>query len=134
MFFGSARYGAAADNVLPLEVVLADGKLLRTGQSAIRNAAIPAYRLYGPDFAGMFLHDSGAIGVKAEATFRLIRTPAHTGFASFAFSSLATAAAALSEIARSGPQKKRMFSMPTQRAIVSTRSPSLVPWIRRSKL
>jgi len=101
LFFGTARYGAAADNVLDLEVVCADGRILRTGQAAFRNGK-PFYRTHGPDFTGLFLHDGGAFGIKTEASFRIIERPAHTGFLSWAFPDVWSAAAALSAIGRSG--------------------------------
>jgi D-lactate dehydrogenase (cytochrome) len=100
LFLGTARYGTVADSLLGLEVALADGTLLRTGQSALRGVSRPAYRTYGPDLTGPFVHDCGALGVKTRATFRLIRAPQHTGYASFAFPNVEAAAEALSEIAR----------------------------------
>jgi len=87
--------------VLDLEVVCADGRVLRTGQAAFRNGK-PFYRTHGPDLTGLFLHDAGALGIKTEATFRLIERPAHTGFLSWAYADAADAAAALSAIGRSG--------------------------------
>lgn len=100
LFFGTARYGTVADSLLGLEVALADGTLLRTGQAALRGVSRPAYRTYGPDLTGPFVHDCGALGLKTRATFRLIRAPEHTGYASFAFPSVEATAEALSEIAR----------------------------------
>ncbi|MBU6378471.1 MAG: FAD-binding oxidoreductase [Gammaproteobacteria bacterium] len=102
LFHGTARYGTAADNVLGMEVVLADGSLLRTGQRAFRNVDKPFYRTCGPDLTGLFMHDSGSFGIKVEATFRLIQTPAFTGYASFVFDGMAAAGAALSAVARTG--------------------------------
>ncbi len=102
LFFGTARYGTAADNVLAIEVALADGTLVKTGQAGLRHVSTPFYRTYGPDLTGLFLHDSGGLGVKVEATFRLIRAPAHTGHASFVFPDVESTARALSEVARSG--------------------------------
>lgn len=102
LFFGSARYGCAADNALALEVATADGALLRTGQWALQNAAKPILRGFGPDTTGLFLHDGGAFGIKTRMSFRLIHTPAETGFASFAFATLESAGSALSAIARAG--------------------------------
>ena len=100
-FFGTARYGTAADQVLGIEVVCADGRVLRTGQAAFRNGK-PFYRTHGPDLTGPFLHDSGALGIKTEATFRLIEMPRHTDFLSYAFPDALSAATALSYIGRSG--------------------------------
>jgi FAD/FMN-containing dehydrogenase len=100
LFFGSARYGSAAEIVLGLEVALADGTLLRTGQGALSAGSKPFLRTYGPDLTGLFTHDGGMFGVKTHATFRLIETPAEYGYASFAFQDLETAADALSAIAR----------------------------------
>jgi FAD/FMN-containing dehydrogenase len=102
LFFGTARYGTAADSVLGLEVALASGQLMRTGQGGLRNVSKPAYRTYGPDLTGPFIHDCGVLGIKTQATFRLIRAPKHTGYASFAFETIEAASAALSEVARAG--------------------------------
>ncbi|WP_176593935.1 FAD-binding oxidoreductase [Sphingobium sp. EM0848] len=100
LFFGSARYGSAAENVLGMEVVLADGIILRTGQGALAQPSKPILRSFGPDLTGLFTHDGGMFGIKTEATFRLIRTPAEQGYASFAFACIKQAADALCEIAR----------------------------------
>jgi FAD/FMN-containing dehydrogenase len=102
LFFGTARYGTVADSLLGLEVVLADGSLLRTGQCSLQSAAKSFYRTHGPDLTGPFVHDAGALGVKVQASFRLIRTPAHSDYLSFVFAGADPAAAALSEVARAG--------------------------------
>lgn len=100
LFFGSARYGCAADITLGLEVALADGSLLDTGMGALSIAAKPILRSFGPDLSGLMLHDGGALGVKTAATLRVMPAPAASGYASFVFADLAQAAAALSAIAR----------------------------------
>ena len=102
VFFGSARYGSAADQVLGLEIALADGRLLRTGREAVTAGWYPPLRGYGPDLTGLFLHDGGAFGVKTAASFRLIEIHAAEGFAAYALDDLPAPAAALSAIARAG--------------------------------
>lgn len=101
MFFGSAAYGTVAESVLGLKVVLADGTLLTTGAGA-NSAAKPFFRHYGPDLTGLFLADTGALGIKVEASLRLIATPAHSGYASFAFDDFHAMLAAQGDIARAG--------------------------------
>lgn len=100
LFFGSARYGCAADIVLGIDVALADGTMLRTGQGALAVDSKPISRSFGPDLTGLFTHDGGMFGIKTAASFRLIRTPPETGYASFAFSTFEAASDALCEMAR----------------------------------
>jgi FAD/FMN-containing dehydrogenase len=102
VFLGSTRYGTTAESVLGLDVVLADGSLLRTGSAGGEHSPGPFFRHYGPDLTGLFLHDAGALGFKARATLRLMKTPAHTGFIAFTFARPAELFAAMSEISRRG--------------------------------
>lgn len=101
LFFGTARYGTGADNLLGLEVVLADGSRVRTGQEAVKNGK-PFYRTYGPDLTGLFTHDAGTLGIKTEATLRLIQWPPEAAYLSFVFKGAQEIAGALSAVARSG--------------------------------
>lgn len=102
LFFGSARYGSAAEMVLGLDVVGADGSILRTGQGALLAQSKPFLRSFGPDLTGLFVHDGGTLGVKARATLRLIAAPKCEDYASFAFERLEDASSALSAMAREG--------------------------------
>jgi FAD/FMN-containing dehydrogenase len=97
---GSALYGASAESVLGLEVVLADGSLVTTGSGSTRGGK-PFFRYYGPDLTGLFLGDTGALGIKVRAVLRLMRTPPAARFASFEFAELRPFAEAMAEVARS---------------------------------
>lgn len=98
---GSGHHGTSSESVVALTVVLADGRTVRTGARGIGGNE-PFYRHYGPDLAGLFCGDCGALGVKAEIVLRLIRNPLHEGYASFSFPNGATLLRAMAEMARSG--------------------------------
>lgn len=100
LFLGTARYGTAAEIVLGMQIVLADGSILHTGQTAITTAERPFTRTFGPDTTGLFTHDAGALGIKGQLTLRMIRTPAHTDYLSFGFEDRASAVEAICEIGR----------------------------------
>lgn len=102
LFMGTGHHGTLAETVLGLEVILADGTLIRTGQAAFKNVSKPFYRTYGPDYTGLFVHDTGSLGLKTQATLRLIQKPRFTDYASFTFRGIETAASALSDIGRTG--------------------------------
>ncbi len=87
MFFGAGQHGTAAESVLGLQVVLANGEVLHTGSAGFTGAT-PFARWGGPDTTGLFLGDTGALGVKAVATLRLVAAPAAQGFASYGFATI----------------------------------------------
>ena len=99
--FGSGHYGTSSESVIALTVVLADGRILRTGARG-PDGDTPFYRHFGPDLAGIFAGDCGSFGVKAEITMRLIRAPAHEDYASFSFKTGGDLLRAMGEMARAG--------------------------------
>jgi len=92
IFWGTARHGTAVQNCHSLEVVLADGTVMKVGADHARP--------YGPDLVGLFLADTGALGIKAAVTMRLIRESEANGYASFAFDDHASWLSVASEIER----------------------------------
>lgn len=99
--FGAGHYGTSSESMIALTMVLADGRILRTGARG-PDGDTPFYRHYGPDLAGLFCGDSGTLGLKAEVTMRLIRTPQFEDCASFSFKSGEIMLEALGEMARAG--------------------------------
>lgn len=102
----SQNIPGSMDTILGLEVVLADGRIVHTGSSAITRAASPFYRYYGPDLTGLFLGDTGTFGVKTRLTLRIERIPAGVAFGSFAFETLADMATAMTDVSRLGVAAK----------------------------
>ena len=99
VFLGSGLHGSAADNVQSLDVLDANGQLIRTG-SALNSYAKPFYRNYGPDLTGLFTGDCGALGIKVRATLPLKPIPAEARFASFSYASADDLLTTMAELAR----------------------------------
>ncbi len=89
------KYGVTRNYVIGLEVVLANGEVLRTGGRVHKNKT-------GFDLIGLFVGSEGLLGVVTEITLRLLPLPPARATLSAAFETMAQAAAAVQEIFAAG--------------------------------
>ncbi len=83
-------YGGIGDQVLAMEVALADGSLLRT--RAVRRSST------GPDLARLFVGAEGTLGVITAAALRAFRIPERRELRAFQFQRFEDGLAAIAEI------------------------------------
>jgi alkyldihydroxyacetonephosphate synthase len=118
----STRYGKVEDMVAGLEVVLADGTVIRTGGRAPRAAT-------GPDLTQLFVGSEGTLGIITDAALRVhLRAPAERR-AAYGFGGFTTGLDACRRILRRGAtpavlrlydpaESARQFDRPGQAVLV----------------
>ncbi|UOZ08743.1 FAD-binding oxidoreductase [Amycolatopsis sp. WQ 127309] len=89
------KYGVTTDSVLGLEVVLADGEILRTGRRTVKGVA-------GYDLARLFVGSEGTLGVITQATVQLKPLPQAPATFVAGFSSTEAAGEAVARVVREG--------------------------------
>lgn len=91
----AVKYGGTKNWVLELEVVLPDGRIIRTGRPVIKSSS-------GYNLAYLFLGSEGTLGVVTEITLRVALVPERIA-AVASFPNMEAAAQAIYEINRYGP-------------------------------
>ena len=89
------KYGVTRDYVLGLEVVLADGSVIRTGGRTVKD-------VMGYDLTHLFIGSEGTLGIITEATLRLLPLPAPKLTMLAFFAGVADAGRAVAAMTRAG--------------------------------
>jgi glycolate oxidase len=115
------KYGTTKDYILALEVILADGSVIKTGKSVLKSSS-------GYDLVHLFVGSEGTLGIITEATVRLIPQPMQISTAFGSFQSLNDAMEAIYEIRRIlTPAGIELIDLQTQKAINDLEKEKIVP-------
>ncbi|RSS63350.1 FAD-binding oxidoreductase [Streptomyces sp. WAC06614] len=106
------KYGVTAEYVLGLDVVLADGRLLRTGRRTAKGVA-------GYDLTRLFVGSEGSLGIVVQAVLALRPAPPRQLALAAEFPSAAAACAAVCAVMEAGftPSLLELMDRTTVRAV-----------------
>ena len=89
------KYGTTKDYIMAMEVVLPDGRIMRTGSTAPKSSA-------GYDLVHLYCRAEGTLGVITELTVKILPMPEYIAFAQAWFPSVEAAGKAAEGILTSG--------------------------------
>jgi D-lactate dehydrogenase (cytochrome) len=93
----TVKYGATKDNVLRIQVVLADGRIMKAGSRSVKQSS-------GYDLAHLFIGSEGTLGLITEATLKLVPIPGHISAAVASFERVDEAIQAVVDVRGSGAE------------------------------
>lgn len=107
-----AKYGVTRESVLSLDIVLADGRLIRVGKNTFKGVA-------GYDLTSLFTGSEGTLGIVVRAVLRLRYQPVDERDVSIVFASLEAAVTGVQSIARARVQPAilELLDLPTIRIL-----------------
>ena len=88
------KYGTTTNNLLGLQIVLADGEMIEIGGAALERA--------GYDLLALFTGSEGLLGVITQATLRILRTPESAQAMMATFDSIGAAGGAVADVIGAG--------------------------------
>lgn len=91
----AVKYGGTKDWILGLEVVLADGRVLRTGTTVPKSSS-------GFDLTHLFIGSEGTLGVVTEITAKILPSPEYVAFTTIQFRTLEEAGDTVTDILTQG--------------------------------
>jgi len=91
----TVKYGASKDNVLRMQVALADGQLIEVGSRSVKQSS-------GYDLLHLFVGSEGTLGVITEATLKLVPIPAYMSAVVAAFPNIQAAVETVVAVRGSG--------------------------------
>ncbi len=102
----TVKYGATRDNVLALEIVLANGEVVRTGSRATKQSC-------GYDLTHLFVGSEGTLGIVTKATLKLAPLPEHFSAAIVAFPTVEQASQTVFDVVAHGLEPAAMEILDT---------------------
>ncbi len=92
----------SADSLASLQVVIGNGDVIETGSQGKDPQTSRFFRYYGPDIGGLFLGDSGSLGIKTRISLKLMKYPQGFAACSFGFPDFEHLFLAMRDIAKLG--------------------------------